>query len=297
MSGQGENMSGVAASSAGAPETAAQTHVPPTEMHIGSPNAIDTEQSSVSSMEAPVNSATIRDMQKSIDVLTEQVKQLLQENANLKKPSKTSPCVLNPNVSTVDQQVPNGENMFNSNVDLMDIDKKDVEAPSKYLGDVSTWRHWFQKLRTFLTRRDPRWAKLVDIINSEKISNNPITVEVENFIFNDLNVTGKQLMNKFKEQFYEYLETYTGGITHGSVIAGGPPGCIEVFRQLCDEGRSKRPRHMRKEYRALMHPKQASFDNIKKAIMEWETDLAHYQTAAVPWTMTDRDRTMCLEDM
>ena len=48
---------------------------------------------------------------------------------------------------------------------------------------------------------------------------------------------------------------------------------MEVFRGLCDDGFSMRDRHLRREYRKVTHPKQATFENLKKAIMDWETEL------------------------
>ena len=242
----------------------------------------------------------IKQMQKNMKLMNDKIAHLTTENNELKyakADTKTPRNVFNPNADTVKLTAPKGEQLYKPDVDLIDLDKKDVEPPVKYAGDVSKWRHWFQKLRTFLARRDPRWPKLLDTVNLEEICNKPITEDVEVAIFKGLNVNGEMLRNKFKAQFYEYLETYTTGLAHGTVMAGGTKGCMEVFRQFCDEGQSKRPRHLRKEYRGLMHPKQATFETLKKAIMEWETDLAHHQIAAAPWTMADRDRIMCLEDM
>ena len=47
-----------------------------------------------------------------------------------------------------------------------------------------------------------------------------------------------------------------------------------------------------------MQPKQSSFENLKKAILDWETELAQYELSAGPGTsMLEKDRVMCLEDM
>ena len=150
--------------------------------------------------------------------------------------------------------------------DLRDIDKKDVVPPGKYKGDVSTWRHWYMKLATFLARRDVRWSKLLDAIRDK--SKNPLDDKKEAEIFEAINVRSEALKAKFKVQLYEYLESYTEGLIHSMVISGGTRASLEAFRQLCDESFSARARNLRKEYRKVSHPRQATFETLKKAILD-----------------------------
>ena len=179
-------------------------------------------------------------------------------------------------------------------IDLRDIDRKDVDKPNKYSGDTNQWRHWFLKFIGFLARRDERWKKLIEAIKND--SKDPMTDEKEQEIFKKISVTSGALIRKFKTQLYEYLETYTEGMPKAMIVTGGENNVIEVFRQLCDEGFSIRDRHLRKEYKRVIHPKQVSFENLKKAMMTWEAELAQYQLAA-HYEMSDRDKIMCLEDM
>ena len=183
---------------------------------------------------------------------------------------------------------------FDTDEDLKDIDKKDVALPGKYKGDAGQWRHWYTKFHTFLSRRDKRWGKLLETIkgNSQK----PYEDKDEDAIFEKAEVNHERLRNKFKDQLYEYLETYTDGLTHSMVTAGGTGGSLEVFRQLCDEGFSGRERHLRKEYRRITHPKQSSFENLKKAILDWEQELAQYQAASGK-ELGEKERILCLEDL
>ena len=182
--------------------------------------------------------------------------------------------------------------------ELAEIDKKDVTPPSKYKGDLGQWRHWYAKLSTFLARRDSRWADLMNAIRMNSKDPYEIGGAKEQEIFHKIGVQSEFLHAKFKSQLYEYLETYTEGHVHAMVIAGGTRGSLEVFRQFCDEGFSARDRNLRKEYRKVMQPKQSSFENLKKAILDWETELAQYELSAGPGTsMLEKDRVMCLEDM
>ena len=178
--------------------------------------------------------------------------------------------------------------------DLADIDRKDVEKPPKYGGNLAQWRLWFTKFRGFLARRDARWGDLLDALKTD--SKDPMTDKREVQLFSKIDVVSEELSAKFKGQLYEYLETFTEGMAHATVVTGGASSVLEVFRQLCDEGFSVRERHLRQEYRKVIHPKQASFDNLKKAMLTWETDLAQYQLAA-GYDMKEKDKIMCLEDM
>ena len=85
-------------------------------------------------------------------------------------PGGTQPALVGPSA------LPVHRNLFNvfqaaDEIDLKDIDKKDVAPPGKYRGDAAAWRHWFRMFTTFLTRRDARWGTLLDAIR--KHSTNP----------------------------------------------------------------------------------------------------------------------------
>ena len=177
---------------------------------------------------------------------------------------------------------------------LAEIDRKDVERPGKFGGDASKWRQWFMKFKGFLARRDPRWGTLLEAIKMN--SQNPFTNELESEIFLKAGVKSETLKAQFKEHLYEYLETYTDGMTHSTITTAGVNGSLEVVRQLCDEGFSRRDRHLRKEYKRIMHPKQATFENLQKAILTWEAELAQYQLAADA-KVEEKDKIMCLEDI
>ena len=179
-------------------------------------------------------------------------------------------------------------------VDLKDIDKKDVAPPVKYRGDAASWRHWYTKFTTFLARRDSRWGVLLAVVR--KHSTNPYTDAYVQGLFALVSVKSEALVSKFKHQLYEYLETYTDGLTHSMVMSGGPMNAVEAFRQLCDEGFSARDRNLRKEYRKVAHPKQATFDGLKRAILDWENELAQYELASGK-SMSGADKIMCLEDI
>ena len=179
-----------------------------------------------------------------------------------------------------------------------DIHYKDVTPPAKYKGDVNQWRYWYTKFSTFLTRRNIKWDGFLSAIRDDSKVPYEIGGDKEKAIFAKIEVTSQEVMQKIKCQLYEYLENFSDGLTHSMIVAAGPRGSMEVFRQMCDEGFSSRDRNLRKEYRKIMQPKQATFEGLRKAILDWETELSQYELAAGQGcAMGERDRVMCLEDM
>ena len=108
-------------------------------------------------------------------------------------------------------------------VDLKDIDKKDVAPPAKYRGDAASLRRWYTKFTTFLARCDSRWGVLLDVVRTHS-TNTYTDADVQGF-FALVSVKSEALVSKFKHQLYEYLETYTDGLTHSMVMSGGPMKC------------------------------------------------------------------------
>ncbi len=230
----------------------------------------------------------IRTMQQTMTKLQQDMEELRKENEKLKADAVTN---------VVKESDPKRRNDPMKPLD--DIDKKDVEKPGKYKSDPMQWRIWLNKMKNFLARRDLRWPKIIDAIQAK--SKEPLKEGDEREIFKQLNIdvdddNGKALADKFRDQFTEYLDNFTEGSTRALVQSTGSEGVWETFRQMCDEGHSKRERHLKKEYRVVSNPKQATFENLRQAIAGWEKDLADYETAA-DHRMDDRTRLLCLEDI
>ena len=226
--------------------------------------------------------------------LSEQMLKIMKQERDDKDPDQNDNArnVKKPLIGTFDREA--AEKADEDQQELKDIDKKDVALPVKYKGEVTQWRHWYMKFTSFLNRRDQRWGKLLEEIR--KKSQDPLGPTEEDEVFTNVGIMTNTLREKFKFQLYEYLETYSEGLVHGMVAAGGTQGSMEVFRGLCDDGFSMRDRHLRREYRKVTHPKQATFENLKRAIMDWETELGQYQ-AASGTEMSEKEKIICLEDL
>ncbi len=241
------------------------------------------EEAVVREMDKEQIASIIQALQTQLDEVKEEMKRLTKENTDLKDTNKTTDNV----------------NLGNNLKPLLDIDRKDVEKPPKFKGDPLQWRAWTLKFKAFLARRDARWPKLIDAI--QKNSQKPMDTTVKKVIFKAVNIDtdtdgGADLSEKFNDQLYEYLENFTDGATLTMIQAAGIEEVLETFRVMCDEGHSKRDRHLTKEYRLVSNPKQASFDTLRQAIAAWEKDLAEYETACGQ-KMDDRTRLLCLEDI
>ena len=118
---------------------------------------------------------------------------------------------------------------------------------------------------------------LLDAIRERSVD--PLTPAIEAEIFRSVAIS-KQAGVKFQEQLYEYMEEYTEGLVHSNIVNGGHMGAMEVFRQLCEEGFSYRVRNLRREYKKIIHPKQSTFENLRRDVAAWEPELAQYQLAS-----------------
>ena len=173
-----------------------------------------------------------------------------------------------------------------------EIHSKDVEKPPKYDLRPEKWYTWHSKFKAFLVRRDSRWRSILKMTQAEgyKVINKDKEIE----IFRESKaLTFKDL---FKEQLFEYLESCTTGMAYSMVLAGKENGVLETWRQFCENGKSSRERNVRMDKRRVYHPKQVSLDGVRKAILEWETDLAQYESATHDF-MPEDNKLMCLEDI
>ena len=198
-----------------------------------------------------------------------------------------------PRAAAPGPSLPQWQQATHDSEDLAEIHHKDVAKPVKYTGNVSTWKVWNIKFKGFLMRRDRRWAPLLDAVKQRSATT--LTAELESEIFSALAIS-KPLAEKFKAQLYEYLEEYTEGLTHTNVLYAGANGSLEIWRQLCEEGFSRKDRSLRREYKRVMSPKQATFEHLKRDIAAWESDLVTYEMAS-GHQMSEKDRLMCLDDM
>ena len=281
------------------------------------PPAIDTPGAAAPTQQQPSQSSTIgqdqlakmvSDLMTAMNELKEEVKDLRDENKHLKKTLAETQQHSKENMKKQEDVQSATEEKSDDEVDkgkvhgakpLQDIDRKDVDKPTKYKGDPLQWRKWSMKFTAFLGRRDKRWPEFIKAIQA--VSDTPLGADEERKIFKKLGIDttvedGKESALKFKEQFEEYLENFTEGPPHTMIQAAGVNKVMETFRILCDEGHSKRHRHLKKEYRVVTNPKQASFDTLRQAIASWETDLAIYEDAAGS-RIDDRTRLLCLEDI
>ncbi len=223
------------------------------------PPAIDTPGAAAPTQQQPSQSSTIgqdqlakmvSDLMTAMNELKEEVKDLRDENKHLKKTLAETQQHSKENMKKQEDVQSATEEKSDDEVDkgkvhgakpLQDIDRKDVDKPTKYKGDPLQWRKWSMKFTAFLGRRDKRWPEFIKAIQA--VSDTPLGADEERKIFKKLGIDttvedGKESALKFKEQFEEYLENFTEGPPHTMIQAAGVNKVMETFRILCDEGRT-----------------------------------------------------------
>ena len=122
---------------------------------------------------------------------------------------------------------------------LPDLDKKDIEKPEKYSGDISGWLRWRDSFVRFLRRKDWRWKGLLERV--QELRGKPVTPEHERQWEWEMGLGG---ISKFKEQLNELLMQFTKDTAKHTVDACGDHNALDAWRILAERGHSLRPQHV-----------------------------------------------------
>ena len=98
-------------------------------------------------------------------------------------------------------------------------DKKDVEKPEKYLGDITKWLLWSSAFTRFFKKLDDRWPKILSKL--EQLKGMLVTSQIEEAWAWELWTS--DLMH-WKEQLFQLLESFTTGDVAKLVVAGEERG-------------------------------------------------------------------------
>ena len=106
-----------------------------------------------------------------------------------------------------------------------------------------------------------------------------ITLEDEVTIARQAGLAGQLL--SLKTQLYAYLQSYTKGSVTDLVTAGQEERVFEVFRQIADKGRSRRPEHVLELRNRVFHPTQAhpqgfKLTEVEGKLAQWESDRRYF---------------------
>ena len=138
-------------------------------------------------------------------------------------------------------------------VPLTPLDAKALKMPGEYAGDVKLYLDWHEQFANFLAAKDVRWRKVMEGIEDKGFKE--LTLEDEVEIARRAGLAGQLI--PLKTQLYAYLQSYTKGSVTDLVTAGQEDRVFEVFRQIADKGRSRRPEHVLELRNKVFHPTQA----------------------------------------
>ena len=177
---------------------------------------------------------------------------------------------------------------------LKQLDRKDVDKPDKYNGNVDQLLKWSKNFKKFLRRHDERWTTLLELI--EKNGGKPVTADMESKWATEAGL-GNYLKD-FKAQLNEYLESYTSGAAKTLVEACGDRKSLDAWRQLADKGHSMRAAHVHMLRKKAFFPRtNVATKDLENAISTWEADIELFEAAAIGETMPSQNKKMSLIEM
>ena len=178
-----------------------------------------------------------------------------------------------PQVPTSTSQVPMAAAGEDYIPKLAPIDRKHVERPEKYSGDIKKFIVWSEKFIGFLQAQDPRWRALLTTIETW----GHVEFKTEDYYKAATQSGVGPLLEDFKQQLYQYLHTYTTGSAAGTVLTLGAEQSFETWRRFADRGRSRRPEHQHRLHTDVLQPTTAtSLSTLDTAITTWEYNLTYW---------------------
>ena len=155
------------------------------------------------------------------------------------------------------------------------MDRKIVEKPQKYNGDIKNFITWQGKMKNYLNTQDFRWKAILDSI--EEFGSTALKVDDyikiarKNDIVDHLEI--------FSQQLFMYLDNFTESTANLNIITNGEEKSFETWRKLSDLGRSRRPEHLLKLHSEILHPAQnLPVKNLEVAIQTWEANVLYFET-------------------
>ena len=148
------------------------------------------------------------------------------------------------------------------------MDRKILDKPGKYDGNVMKFPDWSEEFTDYLGAHDDRWRMVLETIATRKV---PIDEQEMLNIAMESKV-GSQAI-EFSKQLHAYLKAFTSGNAHRHVTGAGRERVFEVWRQMMEVGRSRRPEHVFAHRNRCNNPaRAASLATLVNAINEWEAD-------------------------
>ena len=155
-------------------------------------------------------------------------------------------------------------------------DRKDVDKPSKYNGDITKWLQWEVTFRRFLRRSDQRWEKLLEKI--EGLRGRPVTAADEDEWCWELSLG---YIDRYKDYLNEYLMSYCEGIAKEIVNACGTINALDAWRQLAERANSLRPNHVKILHKTAWFPREGvQAKDLEIAIAQWEGEVQRWEAAS-----------------
>jgi hypothetical protein len=159
------------------------------------------------------------------------------------------------------------------------VDKKLMERPCKYKGDIKVFIQWHERLKTFLTAQDKRWPRILEAIEArgpKALRKDDLTgADDYKDISDEADVADYH--DEFSKQLYLYLDAFTDGPANVSVTTAGATMVYETYRRLAEKGRSRRPEHVLRLHTEVLQPAQVGqIKDLEASISTWEHNVEYF---------------------
>ena len=120
-------------------------------------------------------------------------------------------------------------------------------------------------MKEYLDLHDERWRAILEGIEE---ASTPLGLQE---VVNITRIAGaSEYQVEFMKQMFNYLKAFTSGEANRMVVSGGRDGVHEIYRQLAEQGRSRRPEHILALRNRVNNPtKPAGIPGLVSAITEW----------------------------
>ena len=156
------------------------------------------------------------------------------------------------------------------------LDKKDIEKPEKYTGEITKWVQWSNTIKRYLKLRcDSRWPQILKHIELKK--GQTISKEDEDNLAYEFNQWSLQV---WKEQLFQCLEMYTAGEAKKLILNFDENNVLSAWSRLADQGHSLRDPHLMDMRRKVYASKTSvSTKDLENSIAAWEKEVLQFEEA------------------
>ena len=154
---------------------------------------------------------------------------------------------------------------------LKPIHVKDLKLPEEYDGAAVNFMEWHSRFKTMLENRNAQWQPLIKTIEEHGDKRIKSTGEVkEEMKEKGMSPIADQI-DKYANQMFIYLSSYTKGIIHTRVLKGKEDEVFDIYRDIVNKGKNINAHRIIQLKGAILRPKKAArLEDMDKILTDWK---------------------------